>query len=52
MIATLIFLLLLATALSGFQDRRWLTLLLFFSSWVAIALLFMHHATSKLDVNL
>lgn len=52
MIASLIFLLLFGTALSGFQDRRWLSLLLFFLSWFAIALLFVHHATSTLDVNL
>ena len=52
MIASLIFLLLLATGLSGLQDRRWVTLSLFFASWIAIALLFLHHATDPLDVNL
>ncbi len=52
MIASLIFLLRLATVLSGFQDRRWLSLTLFFLSWFAIAMLFAHHATSELDINL
>ncbi|MCH2178554.1 MAG: DUF5993 family protein [Mariniblastus sp.] len=44
--------LLLATALSGYQDRRWLTLSLFFVSLIAIALLFVHHATDPLDISL
>ncbi len=52
MIATLIFLLLLATALSGLQDRRWVSLLLFFATWIAIGLLFAHHATDMLDISL
>ena len=52
MIATGIFLLLLGSALSGLQDRRWLSLTLFFVSWVAIALLFAHHATDPLDISL
>lgn len=52
MIASFIFLLLLATAISGLQSHRWMTLSLFFLSWIAIALLFAHHATSTLDVNL
>ena len=52
MIACGIFLLLLAAGLSGLQDRRWLTLTLFFASWIAIALLFVHHATDPLDISL
>ncbi len=52
MVASLIFMLLLATAMSGLQDRRGLTMLLFFASWVAIALLFAHHATDPLGINL
>lgn len=52
MIAAGIFLLLLAMVVSGFRDRPRLTMTLFFASWVAIALLFMHHATSELDINL
>ncbi len=52
LVATGIFLLLLLTALSGYQDRRWLTLLLYFASAIAIALLFMHHATDRLDISL
>lgn len=52
MIASFIFLLLLATAVSGFQNHRWMTLTLFFLSWISIAMLFAHHATSKLDINL
>lgn len=52
MAASAIFLLLLATALSGLQDRRWVTVALFLVSWVAIALLFNHHVTSSLDISL
>jgi hypothetical protein len=52
MIACGIFFLLLATGVSGFRDRPRLTMTLFFASWFAIALLFMHHATSQLDINL
>lgn len=52
MVATGIFLLLLATALSGLQDRRWVSLTLFFASWLAIALLFAHHASDQLDISL
>lgn len=52
MAASAIFLLLCATALSGLQNRRWVTITLFFISWVAIALLFDHHVTSSLDISL
>jgi hypothetical protein len=52
MIAFLIFLLLLATGLSGLRDKRWVTLSLFFACWIAIALLFMHHATDPLNISL
>lgn len=52
MLAALIFLLLLAAALSGYQDRRWLSLTLFFASWIAIALLFLHHVSERLDISL
>ena len=52
MIATIIFLLLLATVLSSFRDHRPLTLALFGASWLAMALLFWHHASSALDVSL
>lgn len=52
MVASGIFILLLATALSGLQDRRWVSLTLFFACWVAIALLFAHHATDPLDISL
>ncbi|MCH2171972.1 DUF5993 family protein [Myxococcota bacterium] len=52
MIATGVFVLLLGTALSGLQDRRWLSVTLFFASWIAIALLFSHHATDTLDISL
>ena len=52
MAATGIFILLLVTALSGLQDRRWVSLMLFFVCWIAIALLFTHHATDPLDISL
>jgi len=52
MLAALIFLLLLATALSGYQDRRWVSLTLFFASWIAIALLFIHHVSERLPISL
>lgn len=52
MAASAIFLLLCATAMSGLQDRRWVTLTLFFVSWGAIALLFNHHMTDALNISL
>ncbi len=52
MVASLIFMLLLATAMSGPQDRRGLAISLFFASWIAIALLFAHHATDSLPISL
>ena len=52
MIAALIFILLLAAVLSGYQDRRWLSLTLFFASWLAIAMLFIHHVSERLDISL
>ena len=52
MIACAIFLLLLATAASGFSDRPKLTMALYFASWISIALLFVHHATEPLDISL
>lgn len=52
MIPAAIFILLFLTALSGLRDYRGLTLWLYFLSWFAIALLFAHHATESLPINL
>ncbi len=52
MAASVIFLLLGATALSGLQNRRWVTLTLFFVCWIAIALLFRDHVSDRLDISL
>lgn len=52
MIPSGIFLLLFAAAVSGLQDRRWLSMALFFACWIAIALLFWHHASDTLNINL
>lgn len=52
MVAAVIFLLLFATAVCGLRNRRRLFLTLFFLSWIAIALLFVHHATDHLDISL
>lgn len=52
MIASTIFLMLLMAALSGLQRRRWVTLALYFACLLSILLLFFHHATSHLDINL
>ena len=51
MIAASIFLLLLITLLTTLTRRPRLTLLMFIVSWVAVLLLFLHHATDSLNLS-
>ncbi len=52
MVAAAIFIIIGLTLLSGYWDKRWLSLLLFAMAWVAMILLFIHHITTDLGLNL
>ena len=52
MIASAIFLCLFGLLCSMLRRKAWLSVILFFVSLILIVLLFMHHATESLDLNL
>ena len=52
MIAAAVFLCLFALMCTMLRRKAWLSVLLFFVSLVLIVLLFMHHATDPLNLNL
>ena len=52
MIASAIFLCLVGLLCSMLRRKAWLSVILFFVSLILIVLLFMHHATESLDLNL
>ena len=52
MIASAVFLCLFGLLCSMLRRKAWLSVILFFVSLVLIMLLFMHHATDSLNLNL
>lgn len=52
MIASAIFFCLFGLLCSMLRRKAWLSVILFFVSLILIVLLFMHHATESLDLNL